>query len=110
MGDDPASRFACGPGENGRFDDFFLKDGWYVDLELRLHPAVELIGRFDGLRGIGNVAATSPLRSESMILRYTAGLNFIPDRAFRIKLFSQLYDFSDFPDEVTIQAAVAANF
>ncbi|UJR83293.1 hypothetical protein [Sandaracinus amylolyticus] len=110
LGDDPASRFAYGPGENGQFDDFFLKDGWYADVEIRLHPAVELIGRFDGLRRIGNVAATSPLRSESMILRYTAGFNFIPDRAFRIKLFSQLYDFSDFADEVTIQAAVAANF
>ncbi len=110
LGSDPASRFRYGPGQDGRWDDFFLKDGWYVDTEIRLHPAVELVGRFDGMRRIGNVVATSMLRSTSMILRYTAGLNFIPDRSVRIKLFGQFYEFSDFADEVTIQAAVAANF
>lgn len=110
LGDEPATRFAYGPGGNGQWDDFFLKDGWYLDTEVRLHPNFELVARFDGLRRLGNVAATSALRSESVILRYTAGLNFIPDRAFRIKAFAQFYDFSDFSDEVTIQLAVAANF
>jgi hypothetical protein len=110
VGGNPAQRFAYGPSASGTYDDFFLKDGWYVDAELVLHPMIELVGRYDGLRRIGNVSASSQLRSQAMVFRYTAGLNIIPDRSFRIKLFSQFYDFSDFSDEVTVQAGIAANF
>ena len=110
MGDNPETRFAYAAGSNGEFDNWFLKDGWFLTTEIRVHPMVEVVARFDGMRRIGNVAATSPLRSTSLILRYTAGLNVIPDRTFRIKLFGQFYDFSDFSDAVTVQAAGAASF
>ncbi len=110
LGDDPAARFAYGPGPDGVFDDFFLKDGYYVESELDLGHRILLVGRFDGLRRSGNVVQGSPLRSESAVRRYTLGLNVLPVATFRLKLFAQLYDFSDFDDEASAQLAVAASF
>lgn len=110
VGQSPENRFRYGPDSRGRYDDYFLKDGWYGEVEVAVDPAVQIIARFDGMRRTGNVPAASQLRSESVILRYTAGVNLVPDRSFRVKLFAQFYDFTDFDDEVTAQAAVAANF
>ncbi len=110
LGDDPASRFAYGPGPDGEFDDWFLKDGYYVEAELDAGRHLLLVGRFDGLRRFGNVLQGSPLRSSTAVRRYTAGINALPAPGFRLKLFAQIYDFSDFEDEVTVQLAVAASF
>jgi hypothetical protein len=63
--------------------------------------------RWDGLRRQGNVLRTSELRSDSAVLRYTAGVSIRVRGATRIKLSGELYDFSDFSDEVAIHLAVA---
>ncbi|HEX8114576.1 MAG TPA: hypothetical protein VF516_42895 [Kofleriaceae bacterium] len=106
LGDDPAQRFKYGPGKNGRYDPYFLKSGWYAELELPAGDRLDVILRWDGLRRQGNVLRDSELRSDSAVLRYTAGASVKVRGAVRIKLSGELYDFSDFPDEVAIHLAL----
>ena len=110
LGDDPSSRFKYGPGEDGTFDDFFLKDGFYAELEVPLGEKFELVGRWDGMRRFGNVVATSPLRSESAMLRWTTALAYRMTMGLRIKASAEYYDFSDFDDELAIHLGLAGPF
>lgn len=110
VGDDPETRFRYGPDESGEYADFFLKDGFYLELNLPLWTRLELVGRFDGLRRLGNVPIASPLRKHSGVLRYTAGANIVLDGSVRLKLSGELYDFTDFSDEVTVNAGAVAAF
>ena len=50
------------------------------------------------------------LRSTSAVLRYTGGVNFVLPAYFRIKLSGELYDFSDFDDEVAVHLGVMGAF
>jgi hypothetical protein len=109
LGDDPAERFRYGPGPDGRFDNYFLKDGFYGELEVPVGP-FELLGRFDGLRRRGNVAATSPLRSKSALYRSTGALAYRLPGGLRLKASGEFYDFSDFEDEVAIHLGIAGSF
>jgi hypothetical protein len=106
LGDDPAQRFKYGPGQNGRYDPYFLKQGFYTELELPAGDRVDFILRWDGLRRQGNVLRTSELRSDSALLRYTAGASVKVRGAVRLKLSGEFYDFSDFADEVAIHLAL----
>ncbi len=110
LGDDPGSRFKYGPGKDGVFDRFFVKHGFYSELEVPVSEKVELIGRFDGMRRVGNVVVTSPLRSKSAILRYTAAMAYRLNVGLRIKSSVEFYDFSDFEDEVAFHLALAGPF
>lgn len=109
LGQSPEQRFKYGPGADGTFADYFLKDGFYTELELPV-AKWSIIGRFDGLRRRGNVVASSPLRSETGLLRYTAGLAYRLDMGLRIKTSAELYDFSDFKDEVALHVGLAGPF
>ncbi len=110
LGDDPASRFKYGPGADGSFDRYSIKDGFYSELEAPVSDKVDLIARWDGMRRIGNVVVTSPLRSTSAILRYTAALAYRLDMGLRIKSSVEFYDFSDFEDEVAMHLGLAGPF
>ncbi len=110
LGDDPASRFKYGPGKDGIYDRFFIKDGFYTELEVPVSNRVDLIGRYDGMRRLGNVVTTSPLRSKSAILRYTAAIAYRLDVGLRIKSSVEFYDFSDFEDELALHLALAGPF
>tara|TARA_R110002073_G_scaffold323204_2_gene500423 strand:- start:89380 stop:90522 length:1143 start_codon:yes stop_codon:yes gene_type:complete len=110
LGDDPASRFKYGPGEDGTFDPYFIKDGFYTELEVPLTDTFDVIGRWDGMRRLGNVVATSPLRSKSAVLRYTAAVAYRLSMGLRIKSSVEFYDFSDFEDEVALHLALAGPF
>jgi hypothetical protein len=110
LGSDPATRFRYGPGEDGSYDDYFLKDGFYVELNLPLWTRLELVARFDGLRRLGNVAINSPLRKDSGVLRYTAGANVVLDGSVRLKVSAEVYDFTDFADEVALNVGAVAAF
>jgi len=110
LGDDPTARFLYGPGADGIFDPYMLKEGWYVTGEVKASELVEVVARFDGLRRRGNVTKASTLRSDSMLLRYTAGVNFVIERYVRIKLSAQFYDFSDFSDEVALHLGLVGAF
>ncbi len=108
MGTRPDQRFRYAftdPSKN-----FFVKDGFYVEAEYPIVPSFEVLARFDGMRRSGNVPAGSALRSESAILRTTLGVNFVIYQGLRIKLSGELWDFSDFDDELAIHAGVVASF
>jgi hypothetical protein len=110
--DDPDERFRYGPDDEDEYDDYFLKDGFYVEATAPVPrlERLELVGRFDGLRRTGNVLINSPLRYRSAVLRYTAGVNIVFDASVRLKLSAELYDFTDFDDEVVANAGVVAAF
>jgi hypothetical protein len=110
LGDDPAMRFRYGPGADGMFDPFVVRDGFYTELEVPVGRRVDLVARWDGLRRRGNVVRTSPLRSESGLLRYTAGGSVVLKGALRLKVAGELYDFSDFDDEVVVHTGIAGPF
>jgi len=83
----------------------FWKQGAYVEIEQRLTSTVDLLVRVDGLYRTGNFAAPAPgadeipLSSKSSIARYTLGGAYAFDRAFRLKLSTELWQFSDATDE-----------
>jgi len=106
LGTDPALQFKYGPGADGTYDPYFVKHGFYAELELPVVDGVDGIVRWDGLRRQGNVVRTSELRSDSALLRYTVGASVRIRGATRIKLSAELYDFSDFQDEVAIHLAL----
>jgi hypothetical protein len=108
LGDDPAARFKYGPKANGKFDRYFLKDGFYVEALYPIFSGIELVGRFDGLRRMGNVPLNSPLRDQSAILRYTLGLDISVGSGVRVKVSGEYYDFSDFKDEIAATLGVVA--
>ena len=109
LGDDPAEVFRYGPGAEGKYDPYFLKEGFYGELVFPLGP-LEGVARVDGLRRTGNVTLASELRSESMVVRYTLGTNIGLVRDWRIKLSGEYYDFSDFSDEVGLHLGVVGAF
>ena len=106
LGTDPSLRFKYGAGKNG-YDAYFLKQGFYAELEVPISDRVDGIVRWDGLRRQGNVLRTSELRSDSAVLRYTLGASIRLAGATRIKLSGEAYDFSDFKDEIAVHLAVA---
>lgn len=108
LGEDPETRFKYGPGRNGRFDRYAVKDGFYVEGLIPVLPRLELVARFDGLRRLGNVAVTSPLRKTSAVLRYTFGADVTIGHGVRLKLAGEYYDFSDFSNEIAATLGVVA--
>jgi hypothetical protein len=108
VGSDPAVQFRYAFNDLKR--NYFIKDGFYAEVEYPFTEWFEGLFRFDGLRRNGNVPNTSPLRAESAVLRYTLGLNFIVERGMRIKISGELWDFSDFKDELAVHTGVVANF
>ncbi len=109
VGADPASRFKYGPGLDGTYDDTVLKDGFYVEGETPVGP-VDLVARWDGLRRFGNVLAGSPLRSKSIVLRYTAGIAVRLPAGLRVKTSVEAYDFSDLDDQLALHLALVGTF
>jgi hypothetical protein len=75
--------------------DFFLKSGFYAEIEQAVTPELDLIGRFDGLARDGNVERDSTLSSKSTALRETLGLAYALDRGIRLKGSTELWQFSD---------------
>jgi hypothetical protein len=86
---------------------FFVKDGWYVELEQPLTRAVEVVLRWDGLRRIGNVEPGSALDFDAGISRVTLGANFIVHRGYRIKAQVQHWYFWGVNNGTTDQAVTA---
>jgi hypothetical protein len=108
IGSDPAARFKYGP-IAGRYADYFLKQGFCIEAEQEL-GRFTAIARWDGLRRSGNVLVTSPLRSESALLRYTAAGSMRLHAGIRFKASVEYYDFSDFADATAVHVGVATAF
>lgn len=91
-------------------EEFFVKDGFYVEVEYPFGPYVEAFFRWDGLRRRGNLPSSSPLRQRSGVLRYTPGLNLVLHRSIRLKMSAEFWDFSDFETAVAVHLGVVGNF
>lgn len=109
-GDEPDVLFRYGPGDDGAFDAHFVKEGFYTELEVPLGRRADFVVRWDGMRRRGNVLDTSALRSDSAVLRYTAGGSVLVHSQMRLKLSGELYDFSDFDDAVVVHLGLAGPF
>jgi hypothetical protein len=107
VGSDPETRFRY---EFDPANNFFVKDGFYAEAEYPFTDWLELFYRIDGMRRVGNVATTSPLRSTSAILRNTLCLNLVVERGLRLKISGEYWDFSDFEDDIAVHIGVTANF
>jgi hypothetical protein len=110
LGENPMERFRYGPGTSGEFDPVVVKDGGYLELELPVGDRITLIGREDGLRRRGNVMMNSEMRSESALIRHTAGAAIVLRQSLRLKLSYEYYDFSDFDDESVVHLGIAGPF
>ncbi len=108
FGDDADTRYKYGPKANGKYDHYALKEGFYIEALLPVLPRLELVGRWDGLRRFGNVAALSPLSRSSTVLRYTVGADISLGHGVRIKADVEYYHFTDFRDQVAAMLGVAA--
>ncbi|MBX3190766.1 MAG: hypothetical protein KF819_27460 [Labilithrix sp.] len=75
--------------------DFFMKHGAYAEIEQALTPELDLIGRVDGMYRVGNVEAASELSRRSSVFRYTLATAYAIERGLRIKLSTELWEFSD---------------
>jgi hypothetical protein len=75
--------------------DFFMKHGFYAEIEQPITPRVDFLFRVDGLYRIGNVLVESPLRRQSAVTRFTAGTAIVIERGYRVKLTGEYWDFSD---------------
>lgn len=110
LGESPMERFRYGPGSDGTFDPYFIKDGGYAELEVPAGKYVTLIWREDGLRRRGNVMMNSQMRSDSVLVRHTGGAAIALKQSLRLKLSYEYYDFSDFEDESVVHVGVAGPF
>jgi hypothetical protein len=110
LGDDPGADFKYGPGKDGTYDPWFVKDGGYSELEFPVSSRVTVVLREDFLRRRGNVLKSSLLRSDSALVRHTAGLAVAVAQSIRVKLSFERYDFSDFEDENVIHLGIAGPF
>src|SRR6185503_4273480 len=45
LGANPANRFRYGPGDDGEFDRYFIKDGFYVETDVPVVPWLEMVAR-----------------------------------------------------------------
>jgi hypothetical protein len=108
--ENPPPEFKYGPGKDGKIDPSFTKDGGYAEVEVPLHPRLTLVLREDGMRRRGNVIKGSDMRSESILIRHTAGVAIGLGQSLRVKLSYERYDFSDFDDESVIHAGIAGPF
>lgn len=75
--------------------DFFVKHGAYVELRQPVANGFDLIGRVDGMYRAGNLANASALARRSTVLRYTVGSLIALEQGLRLKVSSELWDFSD---------------
>lgn len=72
---------------------FSIKEGWYIELEQPISRRVELMLRWDGLRRLGNVSPNNALEFDAGISRWTIGANYLFERAYRIKLSIEHYQY-----------------
>lgn len=109
LGEDPTQRFRYGPKPDGTFDDFQVKEGFYVEAEVPV-DRFDFVVRWDGMRRRGNVLRSSELSDDSQVLRYTGAGALRLSRSLRLKLSYEYYDFSDFNNVHAIHSGLAGAF
>jgi hypothetical protein len=98
-------------------NDFFTKQGAYVELEQPIADTLDVLGRVDGLYRMGNVSnaragsgteapAYSPLTDRSYVVRETLALAYALERNFRLKGSVEMWEFS-YPDPANRSAELS---
>ncbi|MEO7096249.1 MAG: hypothetical protein ABI175_23520, partial [Polyangiales bacterium] len=96
--------------------NFSMKHGAYFEVEQSLTPDLDLLGRVDGMYRVGNVVVDSELDRRSAVFRYTVGTAYAIERGLRIKVSTELWDFSDRDPisgrklEVSLHTGLAGSF
>jgi hypothetical protein len=109
IGNDPAARWKYGPGRDGRYDDDFVKHGFYAEAEVPVGP-VDAFARLDGLIRRGNVLAGSALSSSARLLRYTAGAAVRLSASIRLKASAEVYQDKDLGNDLALHLGIATPF
>ena len=109
LGADPTQRFRYGPKPDGSFDNFQVKEGFYVETEVPV-DRFDFVVRWDGMRRRGNVLRSSTLSDDSTVFRYTGAGALRLSRSLRLKLSYEYYDFSDFNNVHAIHSGLAGAF
>lgn len=109
LGAEPTQRFRYGPRPDGTFDDFQVKEGFYLEAEVPV-DRLDFVVRWDGMRRRGNVLRSSELSDDSRVLRYTGATALRLSRSLRLKLSYEYYDFSDFNDVHAIHCGLVGAF
>jgi len=92
-------------------DLYIQREGFSLQADTSINRYVEWLLRFDGFRRSGALAKGSSLKqSDSHILRYTAGLNLSPERALKLKINYEYWQFSDFEAEQILHTGIVGSF
>lgn len=70
---------------------FHTRDGWYVEVEQRVRPNLDVLLRWDGMRRMGNVGNGSLLDFDAGVSRWTLGTQLTLERGYRLKASAQHY-------------------
>jgi hypothetical protein len=109
VGTDPAMRWKFGPDAAGRFEDHFLKHGFYAEVEVPF-AQFDVFARFDGLVRTGNVLLGSPLSRSAYLLRYTGGAAIRISDNVRLKASAEVYQSNDLGNDLALHLGVATPF
>jgi len=109
VGTDPAMRWKFGPDAVGRYDDHFLKHGFYAEVEVPF-AQFDVFARFDGLVRTGNVLLGSPLSRSAYLLRYTGGAAIRISDSVRLKASAEVYQSNDLGNDLALHLGVATPF
>jgi hypothetical protein len=93
-------------------DPWFLKRGWYAELEHPIGGAVGMVYRYDELRRVGvplpgSQAGLSP---DSRMRRFTAGAMIVPVAATFVKLSAEYCDATDFQSFLSFHLGMGGGF
>ena len=93
-------------------DPFFVKDGFYAELEHPLGKYLNVVYRYEELRRTGAPLPGAPaeLTPRSRFMRYTGGLVVTPAQNLFVKASWEYWDTSDFGRFNTYHAGIGGAF
>lgn len=92
-------------------DLYHQREGFYVELDSPFARYFEWLVRFDGFRRAGPLLVGSPLSdTDSSVLRYTGGINWLPTPGVKVKLGVEHWDFSEFDSAQMVHTGLVGTF
>lgn len=93
-------------------DPFFVKDGFYAELEHPLGKHLDAVYRYEELRRTGTPLPGAPaeMTADSRFVRYTGGLVITPAQNLFMKLSWEYWDTTDFGEFHTYHAGIGGAF
>jgi hypothetical protein len=93
-------------------DDYFVKEGWYAELEHPVGRWFSAVYRYDELRrrGVPLPSANAALSTDSLIKRYTAGVMILPAPSLYAKIGVEYWQPTDFPELLTAHVGFGGSF